>query len=89
MKTFEFGPWYKISLGRRRGISKQKYTLQSLPYGSVIRYRKQLYFKCVGLDGDMVMSARGDGGWYFIEDGKTKYNFTPVNWKNFEVLFVP
>ncbi len=61
-------------------MPKHNYTLETLPYGSVIRYRKQIYFKSDGLNADILPDR--DGHWRFIHEAKNK-------WKTFHVLFVP
>jgi hypothetical protein len=55
-------------------------TIENLPYGSVIEHRKKRYYKCQGLEGDILMSEKSGGTWYFVKD---------VNWKTFHVLYSP
>lgn len=62
--------------------------LQDLPYGSVIEYRKKRYFKCQGLDGDILMSQKQKGLWHFIF-GSCQSERNSVDWKFFKTLFVP
>ena len=62
--------------------------LKDLPYGTVIEYRKKRYYKCQGLDGDIVMSEKDGGHWMFITE-TTKSNRFTVNWKTFRVLYSP
>ena len=61
-----------------RKTINMKYTLESLPYGSVIQYRNKRYYKCEGLDGDILMSEKNGGVWYCISN---------TSWKKFKVLF--
>jgi hypothetical protein len=62
-----------------------KYTLETLPLGSVIEYRKKRYYKCAGMQGDILICENKHGVWYFINHR----NYTSVNWKTFKVLFIP
>ena len=62
-----------------KNIRSFPYTLQSLPYGSVIEYRRKRYYKHRGLDGD-ILSFEQSGQWLFIKE---------LKWKTFKVLFVP
>jgi hypothetical protein len=52
--------------------------LKSLPYGSLVSYKNNLYFKSRGLDKDIVTSA--EGMWFFIDE---------LNWKNFSIVYIP
>lgn len=65
-----------------------KYTLQSLPYGSVIEYRKKRYYKSQGMDGDILNAEKDCGHWLWIE-GCCPKHYAGMNWKTFKVLFVP
>ena len=57
-----------------------KYTLENLPYGSVIQYRNKRYYKCKGLSGDILMTENDYGMWHFVSNKQ---------WKKFNVLFTP
>ena len=61
-------------------VINMKYTLESLPYGSVIQYRNKRYYKCEGLEGDILMTEKNGGVWYCISN---------TSWKKFKVLFTP
>lgn len=63
-------------------------SLNDLPYGTVIEYRKKRYFKCQGQEGDILMAERDHGMWHFIE-GAYKGDLQTVNWKKFHVLYSP
>jgi len=52
--------------------------LKSLPYGSLVRYKNELYFKSKGIQRDIVTDSRGR--WFFI-DG--------LNWKTFSIVYMP
>lgn len=65
-----------------------KYTLQSLPYGSVIQYRKKRYYKSQGMAGDFLTAEKEYGRWHWIE-GSCPDGWQGKNWKTFKVLFVP
>jgi hypothetical protein len=56
-----------------------KKTLSKLPYGTVVKYKGQLYFKSPGLDGDILTAAK-DGMWYFVKE---------LKWKSFQVVYEP
>jgi len=62
--------------------------LKDLPYGTVIEYRKKRYYKCQGLDGDIVMSEKDGGTWHFIKDLSNE-GCSTINWKSFRVLYSP
>lgn len=62
-----------------------KYTLETLPLGSVIEYRKKRYYKCAGMDGDILCEENNLGYWYFINNPK----YYCPKWKTFKVLFTP
>ena len=64
----------------RGKVTNMKYTLESLPYGSVIQYRNKRYYKCEGLEGDILMTEKNGGVWYCISN---------TSWKKFKVLFTP
>ena len=65
-------------------------TLQSLPYGTIIEYRKKKYVKCEGLDGDILMAIKGHGSWRGIKGtccpGVVGTFFT-TDWKSFKVIY--
>lgn len=52
--------------------------LEKLPYGTVIEYRRSLYFKSRGLDADILTHT--DGHWRFVRE---------LKWKTFRVRFQP
>lgn len=52
--------------------------LAELPYGSLVLYRKRLYFKSRGVDADILTNT--DGVWFFIHE---------LKWKSFRVIFRP
>lgn len=64
-------------------------SLNDLPYGTVIEYRKKRYFKCQGSEGDIVIAEKNSGAWHFIKGGGYEGNWQPVNWKKFLVLYSP
>lgn len=51
--------------------------LSELPNGSLILYRKKLYFLSKGLDDRIVTDV--DGNWRFIHD---------LNWKTFDIIHI-
>ena len=63
-----------------------RYTLQSLPYGSVIQYRNKRYYKSQGMYGSILIAE--NGRWHRIE-GDCPDEWQGKNWKTFKVLFVP
>lgn len=65
-------------------LTKMHAHLKNLGYGTVIRYKKQLWFFCQGLDGDILMSANDGGNWQFLDKDK-KYGY--ADWKNYTVVF--
>jgi hypothetical protein len=67
-------------------MANNKHNLHSLPYGSVIEYRRKRYYKCVGLDGDILMSEKEHGHWEFIFSTRHPQG---VNWKQFKTLYIP
>ena len=52
--------------------------LKSLPYGSLVRYKNELYFKSKGIEKDIVTDT--DGMWFFIDK---------LNWKTFSIVYMP
>jgi hypothetical protein len=60
-------------------MKKKNETLASLPYGTVILYRKRLYFKTEGLEADIVTAAP-DGNWFFVRE---------LKWETFKVVYRP
>ena len=61
--------------------------LNDLPYGAVIRRYKRLYVKSKGVDGD-IMTDVADGMWHFIAGGY-EGGWQTVDWKTFDILFLP
>lgn len=62
------------------------YTIETLPLGSVIEYRKKRYYKSAGMDGDIMTYENAGGMWKFVNHPKY---FNCLSWKTFKVLFVP
>ena len=70
--------------------------LKKLPYGSVVKYRKKVYFKSQGVCADILTDQ--DGHWNFISDhtemperGKELRTWTGIasRWKSFKVVYRP
>jgi len=59
-------------------LEKLVNALENLPYGTVIKYRRMIYFKSRGLDADILTHT--DGHWLFVHECK---------WKTFQILFKP
>jgi hypothetical protein len=55
-------------------------TIESLPYGSIVQYKNKRYYKCEGMDGDILMSEGERGTWLFIKE---------IKWESFKILFTP
>jgi hypothetical protein len=64
-------------------------SLNDLPYGTIIEYRKKRYFKCQGAEGDIMFAEKEHGMWHFIKDGGYKGDWQTVDWKKFHVLYLP
>ena len=52
--------------------------LKSLPHGSLISYKKKVYFKSRGVEKDIVTNT--NGRWFFIDE---------LNWKTFSIVYHP
>jgi hypothetical protein len=49
-----------------------------LPYGSLVRYKNELYFKSKGIQKDIVTDTKGR--WAFTDE---------LNWKTFSIVYMP
>lgn len=57
-----------LSIPRSTKVDKLRKFVEELPYGSVIKYKNELYFKSEWLETDSVTNTRGR--WQFISEIK-------------------